>query len=225
MIPAAHVVVGDVALVRAGDKVPADMRLFHATDLRVDNSSITGEGEGQERGPESMAGAGGENVLEATNLVFSGTTVVNGEGYGIIVRTGDGSVLGQIAKLTIGEKTPHSQLNVEIQLFVRKIACVAIATAVVFFVVGIVLGYSVGITFSFAIGIFVAYVPQGLPVTVSVSRAARRRRLTARRRSSQSLPSAWPSGTCSSRICTPLRRSDPSRCLPPTRPGPSPRTK
>jgi sodium/potassium-transporting ATPase subunit alpha len=76
--------------------------------------------------------------------------------------------LGQIAKLTIGEKAPHSQLTKEIDLFVRKIAVVAIITAVIFFIVGLVLGYDLGITFSFAIGIFVAYVPQGLPVTVSV---------------------------------------------------------
>jgi sodium/potassium-transporting ATPase subunit alpha len=163
-IPAASIVKGDVLYIKAGDKIPADCRLFNVTDLKVDNSSITGESEAQDR----SLSMGSENPLEASNLVFSGTTVAHGEGYGMVIRTGDQSILGQIAKLTIGEKAPHSQLTKEIDLFVRKIAVVAIITAVIFFIVGLVLGYDLGITFSFAIGIFVAYVPQGLPVTVSV---------------------------------------------------------
>lgn len=163
-IPAAEIVKGDVLFIKAGDKIPADCRLFSTTDLKVDNSSITGESEAQDRSLHCTT----ENPLEAPNLLFSGTTAVNGEGYGLVIRTGDRSVLGQIAKLTICEKTPNSQLTREIDLFVRKIAVVAIVTAIIFFVVGLVIGYDLGITFSFAIGIFVAYVPQGLPVTVSV---------------------------------------------------------
>jgi sodium/potassium-transporting ATPase subunit alpha len=161
---AAAIVKGDVLYLKAGDKIPADCRLFSVTDMKVDNSSITGESEAQERSLLMTI----ENPLEAQNLVFSGTMVTNGEGYGIVIRTGDRSILGQIAKLTIGEKTPPSQLTKEINFFVRIIAVIAIVTAVVFFIVGLVLGYDIGITFSFAIGIFVAYVPQGLPVTVSV---------------------------------------------------------
>lgn len=162
-IAAAALVKGDVLYIKAGDKIPADCRLFNVTDLKVDNSSITGESEAQERNLSMEI----ENPLEAPNLVFSGTMATNGEGYGIVIRTGDQSVLGQIAKLTIGEEAPHSQLTKEIDLFVRIIAVVAVITAVIFFIMGLVIGYDIGITFSFAIGIFVAYVPQGLPVTVS----------------------------------------------------------
>ncbi len=166
-VPAAEVVCGDVLLIKSGDKVPADVRLFSITDLKVDNSSITGESEAQER---SLAMAM-KNALEATNLAFSGTTAVNGEGYGIVIRTGDKSVLGQIANMTIAESTPHSQLSIEIDIFVRKIALVAFLTAVIFFIVSMVMGYSFAVTFSFAVGIFVSFVPQGLPATVSVSMA------------------------------------------------------
>lgn len=162
-IPAIEVVVGDVILLKAGDKVPADCRIFHVVDMKVDNSSITGESDALERNLASEV----VNPLEATNLAFSGTTVVNGEGYGVVIRTGDKSILGQIAKMTIGEKTPKSQLTVEIEVFVRILAALAIVTAVVFFIICLVLGYEIGMTFSFAIGIFVAFVPQGLPLTVS----------------------------------------------------------
>ena len=164
-LPASHIVKGDVLYLKAGDKIPADCRLFSETDMKVDNSSITGESEAQERTVNCTQAS----PLEATNLAFSGTNVVNGEGFGIAIRTGDRSVLGQIAKMTIGETTPLSQLTREINSFIRVVASVAIVTAIVFFIVGLVLGYDIGITFSFAIGIFVAYVPQGLPATVSVN--------------------------------------------------------
>lgn len=164
-VSTSKVVLGDIVFIKAGDKVPADLRLFNVNDLKLDNSSITGESEAQEK---NTAVNGNRPVLEATNLAFSGTSVCNGEGYGIVIRTGEKSVLGQIARLTIGEKTPSSQLSKEINIFVRIIAAIAIITAIIFFIVGILLGYNIGITFSFAIGIFVAYVPQGLPVTVSV---------------------------------------------------------
>lgn len=162
-IPASEIVPGDLLFLKAGDKIPADCRLFHVTDMKVDNSSITGESDALER--TLLAGA--DNPLEASNLAFSGTNVVNGEGYGIVIRTGDKSILGQIAKLTIGEKSPGSQLTVEINFFVRILAVVAITTAITFFIVCLIIGYEVGITFSFAIGIFVGFVPQGLPLTVS----------------------------------------------------------
>lgn len=162
--PASDVVLGDVVFIKSGDRVPADIRMFHVTELKVDNSSITGESEPQERTVNSSI----QNPLEASNLAFSGTMAVNGEGYGIVVRTGDNSVLGQIAKLTIGEKTPHSQLTVEIEHFVRILAAAAVLTTVIVFAIGFAKGFKTQVVFGFAIGIFVGYVPQGLPVTVSV---------------------------------------------------------
>lgn len=163
-IPAAELVVGDVVYLGAGNRVPADCRLFYETDLKVDNSSITGESEPIERDTNISTK---ENPLEANNLSFGGTSVAQGDGYGIVIRTGDDSILGQIAKLTIGETTPKSQLAEEINFFVRILAMVAIITAIIFFIICLVIGYSIGMTFSFAIGIFVAFVPQGLPLTVS----------------------------------------------------------
>ena len=62
-------------IVRMGDKVPADLLIFASTDLKVDNSSLTGEADPQERSKKNTQ----ENPLEATNLVFNGTLVVNGE--------------------------------------------------------------------------------------------------------------------------------------------------
>ncbi|KAK1753247.1 P-type cation exchange, alpha subunit of ATPase [Echria macrotheca] len=164
-LDAASLVVGDVVFVRMGDKTPADMVLFASSDCKVDNSSLTGESEPQERLRENDM----RNPLEATNLIFSGTLVVSGEAYGIVIRTGDSTVLGQIAHLTAGEEKTESPLTTEIGHFVRIIATIAIITALVFFGIAFpVNNNNVSLALNFAIGIFVAWVPEGLPATVTI---------------------------------------------------------
>jgi P-type E1-E2 ATPase len=79
-MPARDLVLGDIVLLRTGDKTPADMVLIAATNLKVDNSSLTGESEPQERGPMPDGGKG--RAVEAANLVFNSTMVVSGEGFG-----------------------------------------------------------------------------------------------------------------------------------------------
>lgn len=174
-VPAETLVQGDVVVLKSGDKVPADIRIIHVVDCKVDNSSITGESEPQERNPQPASGG---NPLEAPCLLLSGTMIVSGDAIGIVIRVGDHSLLGQIAGLTVRERKNDrsSQLGQEIQLFVKRIAAVAILTAVVFFIFGLVRGFGISITFSFAIGTFVAFVPQGLPATVTtmLSIAAKR---------------------------------------------------
>ncbi|KXN70598.1 hypothetical protein CONCODRAFT_170603 [Conidiobolus coronatus NRRL 28638] len=163
-IPAQELVVGDVAFIRMGDKVPADLLIFHCTDMKVDNSSLTGESEPQERLTQNDK----RSPLEAVNMVFNGTLTVSGEGYGIVVRTGDNTVLGQIAGMTAGEKKNPSPLSVEIDNFVKFIATLAFATAIIFFILSIIVYKNISTTLNFSIGVFMAWVPEGLPATVTM---------------------------------------------------------
>ncbi|KAF9433482.1 hypothetical protein BGZ76_009404 [Entomortierella beljakovae] len=169
-ITASDLVLGDVVFARMGDKIPADIMIFACTDMKVDNSSLTGETDPQDRNPQNDH----QNPLEARNLAFNGSLVVNGEGYGLVIRTGDNTVLGQIAGLTAGEDSGKSPLTREIDDFVKIIASIAIATAIIFFLIGYFVVYrskgSSGIssTLNFAIGVFVAWVPEGLPATVTM---------------------------------------------------------
>jgi sodium/potassium-transporting ATPase subunit alpha len=164
-LPASSLVPGDVVFVRMGDKTPADILLFSASDCNVDNSSLTGESEPQERTKDNDM----ENPLEASNLMFNSTLVVSGEVYGIVIRTGDGTVLGQIAQLTAGEEKSASPLAHEIDNFVKMIATIAIATAVIFFGIAFpVNNNNASLAVNFAVGIFVAWVPEGLPATVTM---------------------------------------------------------
>ncbi|KAJ8507033.1 hypothetical protein ONZ45_g10547 [Pleurotus djamor] len=175
-IPAADLVKGDLVLLRTGDKTPADLVIFASNDLKVDNSSLTGESEPQER----FACLDGcpSRPVEAQNLVFNSTLVVNGEAFGVVVRTGDHTLIGQIASLTGSESGNQSPLAIEIGQFVVMISSIAITFAVVFFIVGITTVY-VGKgaqTVTFAVSILVAFVPEGLPsvVTLLLSIAAKR---------------------------------------------------
>ncbi|KAF9296011.1 hypothetical protein BGZ74_010519 [Mortierella antarctica] len=168
-IPAADLVLGDVVFARMGDKLPADVMIFACTDMKVDNSSLTGETDPQDRAIVNDM----KNPLEARNLCFNGSLVVNGEGYGIVIRTGDSTVLGQIAGLTAGEDSGKSPLSQEIDDFVKIIASIAITTAIVFFLIGYFAVYrnkpsGISSTLNFAIGVFVAWVPEGLPATVTM---------------------------------------------------------
>ncbi|KAL5514054.1 hypothetical protein ACEPAG_2815 [Sanghuangporus baumii] len=175
-IPAADLVKGDVVLIRMGDKAPADLVLFSATDLKVDNSSLTGESEPQER--RAIAEGSPGKPIEAENLVFNSTMVLNGEGWGVVVRIGDQTMIGQIAALAGGESGNKSPLAIEIGRFVIFISCVATTFAIVFFIVGITTVYqgNASATITFAISVLVAFVPQGLPsvVTLLLSIAAKR---------------------------------------------------
>ncbi|KAL7746615.1 hypothetical protein RI367_008015 [Sorochytrium milnesiophthora] len=164
-IPAGDLVCGDVVYMRMGDKVPADLRVFHCSDLKVDNSSLTGESEPQSRSPKNTFA----NLLEATNIAFNGTLVVSGDGYGIVVRTGDKTVIGQIAGLTNGETKRKSPMTEEIETFVKGFGFVAVLTAIIFFVVlAVRTPHQLGNALTFGIGIMVAWIPLGMPVTVTM---------------------------------------------------------
>ncbi|THH04981.1 hypothetical protein EW145_g5131 [Phellinidium pouzarii] len=167
-VAAADLVKGDVVLIRMGDKTPADLVLFSATDLKVDNSSLTGESEPQER--RALPDGSLARVVEAENLVFNSTLVVSGEGWGLVVRTGDKTFIGQIAALTGGESGNRSPLSIEIGRFVVMVSTIAVLFAIVFFAVGISTVYKgqAAATVTFAVSILVAFVPEGLPSVVTL---------------------------------------------------------
>ncbi|KAJ3192007.1 hypothetical protein HK101_007183 [Irineochytrium annulatum] len=176
-ISAKELVVGDVVQIRMGDKVPADVILFASTDMKVDNSSLTGEAEPQERHNRNSH----ETPLEATNLVFNGTLCVNGDGFGVVIRTGDNTVIGQIASLTTGEQRRESPMSMEIEHFVYTIAGVAAIVAIVFFIVSMTAkANSFAVSLNFAIGTFVAFVPEGLPATVTMLLTIAAKRMSTR---------------------------------------------
>ncbi|KAJ3008156.1 UNVERIFIED_CONTAM: hypothetical protein HDU68_003211, partial [Siphonaria sp. JEL0065] len=173
-INVAEIVPGDIITLKPGDKIPADGIIFSSHEFRVDNSTLTGESESVERSaaPTGILSAD-VGALEAKNVVFGGTVVSNGNAYVIIIRTGQSSVLGQMANLThkasnSKKKKKRSPLSTEIQRFCKLISSLASGTAILFFFVSLARGSEFNASFQFAVGILVAWIPQGLPVTVTM---------------------------------------------------------
>ncbi|KAH9408569.1 Sodium/potassium-transporting ATPase subunit alpha-1, partial [Tyrophagus putrescentiae] len=163
-IPAEEVVVGDIVEVKGGDRIPADIRVIKAQSCKVDNSSLTGESEPQSRTPEFTH----ENPLETRNIGFFSTNCVEGAATGVVINTGDRTIMGRIANLASGLEMGETPIAREIEHFIHLITGVAVFLGVTFFIIAFILGYHWLDAVIFLIGIIVANVPEGLLATVTV---------------------------------------------------------
>uniref|UniRef100_A0A1I8AS76 Cation_ATPase_N domain-containing protein n=1 Tax=Steinernema glaseri TaxID=37863 RepID=A0A1I8AS76_9BILA len=163
------IVVGDVVLVKSGSRVPADIRMLHTSDLKLEASSITGEAEPLDFTEEPVAVH--VDVFEANNVAFNGSFCIDGEGVGVAIRTGQRTIIGQIAALTTEQAgSGESSLEYEINRFVKFVTVSAITMAFVVFLLGCIMTRFQDVTGMFINGflvIIIANVPQGLPATVS----------------------------------------------------------
>uniref|UniRef100_A0A8B9E4Z6 H(+)/K(+)-exchanging ATPase n=1 Tax=Anser cygnoides TaxID=8845 RepID=A0A8B9E4Z6_ANSCY len=164
-LPAEQLVVGDIVEIKGGDRIPADIRLISAQGCKVDNSSLTGESEPQSRSCDFTH----ENPLETKNIAFYSTTCVEGTATGIVINTGDRTVIGRIASLASGVGNEKTPIAIEIEHFVYLVAGVAISIGVLFFIISVSMRYKILDSIIFLIGIIVANVPEGLLATVTVS--------------------------------------------------------
>ncbi|HEX6023206.1 MAG TPA: cation-transporting P-type ATPase, partial [Solirubrobacter sp.] len=196
-IDAEELVPGDVLLLAAGDRVPADARLLTSANLRVDMSTLTGES----RPVSRQAGAGGGSGFDAPELVFAGTHVVSGTAEAVVTATGMATELGRIAHLTQSAKHHASPLEVEMQRVTRVVATLSVSVGALFFVVAGALGMGLTERFLFAIGVIVANVPEGLLPTVTLSLALATQRMARRNAIVRRLSSVETLG-CTTVICT-----------------------
>jgi len=175
-IDPALMVPGDVVNLTTGMALPADLRIIKcSSDLKVDNSSLTGESDALKR--DWKPNDEFIEPRESTNLCFFGTLIVEGTGKGMVINTGDNTFMGKTAKLaveTTGEPTP---INKEIKDFVFKVSLIAFALGISFFIIGAVRETAFVDNVVFLIGIIVANVPEGLLATVTVSLTLTARRM------------------------------------------------
>jgi len=145
--------------------------------MKVNNASLTGESEDIQIDPGMPPT---QNIFESKNVAFFGTQCTAGEGTGICFKTGDNTVIGQIANLASSAESAETPLSIEIERFIRIISAVALILGVTFFIFAIIEENDAdGIVNSivFMIGIIVANVPEGLLVTVTVSLALTAQRM------------------------------------------------
>ena len=179
-VDAAVLVPGDVLLIAEGDRLCADARLLEG-QVDVDMASLTGESQPVTRSA-SAATAATQPLLEAEDLVFSGTLCTSGEAEAIVYATGMGTQLGRIAALSQRVRQETSPLQRQVNRAAHLIAIVAVVAGVVFLAIGAtVAGLPLEDAATFAIGLLVANVPEGLLPTITLALAVGVRRMARRR--------------------------------------------
>jgi calcium-translocating P-type ATPase len=167
-IQARLLVPGDVLLVEEGESVCADARLMTGT-LEVDMSTLTGESAPVTR--SAAPAEPGVPLLQAADVIFSGTACTGGEADALVTATGMHTELGRIAALSQRAGRSDSPLEHQVKRATMLIAFVAVGAGIAFLPIGLAAGLSVAAAASFAIGLLVANVPEGLLPTITLALA------------------------------------------------------
>ncbi len=169
LVDARELVPGDVLLVAEGDRISADARLLRGA-LDVDMSTLTGESQPVLRSSEFTDATG--PLLEARELVFSGTSCVGGEAEALVFATGMRTELGRIAALSERVEVAESPLEHQVRRVAWLIALVAVVGGLAFLPIGwLVAGLPLQDAFTFTVGLIVANVPEGLLPTLTLALA------------------------------------------------------
>ena len=174
-----ELVPGDVVLLAAGDKVPADLRLFRARDLQAIEAALTGESTAVAKGGDALP----ESTLlaERCNMAYAGTVMISGQGAGVVVATGDHTETGRISRLIAETPDLTTPLTRRMAVFSNWLLVAIGLLAGLTFAVGIWRGESAFAMFMAAVALAVGAIPEGLPaamtitLAIGVSRMARRR--------------------------------------------------
>ncbi len=168
-LKAREIVPGDVIILNAGDKVPADSRLFEAANLEIDESSLTGESNPVRKTIEPIAGPA--PIADRTNLIFSGTVITNGRGKAVIFATGKQTEMGKIAdmiKTTEKAETPIKKRTLDLS---RKLGIFALLASALTLIIGLLRGFDFITIFLFALATAVSAIPEGLPTVITLTLA------------------------------------------------------
>jgi len=200
-IPAEQLVPGDLIQLAEGDRISADCRLVQQSNLRVDESALTGESRPVRKIVEPILD---EHLTRAEirNLVFAGTSVTQGTGQALVVATGMKTEFGKIADLTQNVPDELSPLQKEMEQVTRVVTLIAVLVGVVIFILAVSLTQiTTAESFIFALGMIVAFVPEGLLPTVTLALAMGTQRMAKRGALIKKLSAVETLG-CTTVICT-----------------------
>ncbi len=167
-IDADQLVVGDMVFVMSGDKIPADLRLISCTGLKVLESMLTGESMAVTKHTKPVEDKAG--VGDRKNMAFSATLVQEGQGFGLVVATGDHTAIGSINSLVQNEDEKPTSLQVQLELFGRTITMITLAIGIAaFFLAFFYTKSGWAEAFRASVAIAVAIIPEGLPAVVTIT--------------------------------------------------------
>jgi calcium-translocating P-type ATPase len=195
-IPADEVVPGDIVLVEAGDRVPADLRLIRASSLKVEEAVLTGESVAVDKGIDPVAEDA--PLGDRRSMAFSGTFVAAGQGAGVAVATGGGTELGRISTMVGEVQTLETPLTRQMKRFARQLTFIILGVAALAFFFAIeVRGWDFDDAFMLVVGLAVAAIPEGLPAIMTITLAIGVQRMAGRNAIIRRLPAVETLGSVS----------------------------
>jgi Ca2+-transporting ATPase len=202
-IPARELVPGDLIVLEAGDRVPADARLIYTTNFQTQEASLTGESTPVRKEAHALAGAE-VPLADRTNMAFMGTVAVSGKARGLVVTTGLRTELGRIAamiqKATEAERM-ETPLQRRLEQFGYTLLWLALGVVGVVFLLGFLRGEPLVAMFLTSVSLAVAAVPEGLPAVVTITLALGVTRMVSRHALIRKLPAVETLGSATV-ICT-----------------------
>lgn len=199
-VPAADLVPGDIVRLMPGDKVPADVRLIQAFQLRIDESALTGESVPSSKDVDAVLSEAG--VGDRSSMAFSGTIVSAGQGRGIVTGTGIGTEIGKIQSLVGEAGSLDTPLTKQLDSFGKVLTLVILGMAVVMLAIGRYLhGMPFAELISATIGFAVAAIPEGLPALVTITLAIGVQQMAKRNAITRKLPAVEALGSVTT-VCS-----------------------
>lgn len=192
-VTAEALVPGDLAVLQAGDKASADMRLIKMRDLQIDESALTGESVASEKQPATLAE---DSVLEdRRNMAYSSTLVTYGSGLGLVTATGDATEIGKISTLIATTQTLDTPLTKRIKQFSHVLLYAIVTLSAITVFVGWLHGKPMIDAFLAAVALAVGAIPEGLPAAVTIMLAIGVSRMAKRRAIIRNLPAVETLGS------------------------------
>ncbi|MBI3600508.1 MAG: HAD-IC family P-type ATPase, partial [Nitrospinae bacterium] len=165
-IPATDIVPGDIVILTAGERVPADIRLIESPNLMIDESPLTGESTPVEKISSPLKE---ETALaDRRNVAFKGTVITYGRGVGIVAATGMATELGRIANLIQETEKIKTPLQTRLDVMGKRLAAAALLLCLLIFIAGISRGEPLQLMFLTAISLAVAAIPESLPAVITI---------------------------------------------------------
>jgi P-type Ca2+ transporter type 2C len=193
-IPAEEVVAGDIVLLQAGDRVPADIRLIHTRNMQAQEAALTGESTAVEKTPDAVVEDA--ELGDRAGMAFSGTLAAAGEAKGVAVAVGDATEIGRISGMLSEVESLKTPLMQRLDAFTKVLSIAIIALAAFTFAAGVVVwGRDWGEMFFAAVAIAVAAIPEGLPAVMTVTLALGVQRMARRKAIIRRLPAVETLGS------------------------------
>lgn len=192
---AEELVLGDLVLLESGDRVPADLRLLSANNLRVDESFLTGESEAVNKNATAEV-APEAPVSDRLTMTFTGAMVAAGRGEGMVVATGQRTEIGAIAAATAEGTGLRPPLVIRIERFVNAVSIVVLASSALLVVISMAQGTPFTEIFFLAVALAVSAIPEGLPIAMTVALSIAVRRMAQRQVIVRKMTAVEALGSC-----------------------------